>query len=47
MGAAAVLAVIYNTASTTPNHMAWLESVYGKDITTRTWLTVRKVLAKL
>ncbi|WP_280318718.1 DUF1697 domain-containing protein [Nocardia wallacei] len=45
--AAAVLAVIDNTASTTPNHMAWLESVYGKDITTRTWLTVRKVLAKL
>ncbi|WP_280258649.1 DUF1697 domain-containing protein [Nocardia wallacei] len=45
--AAAVHAVIDNTASTTPNHMAWLESVYGKDITTRTWLTVRKVLAKL
>lgn len=45
--AAAVLAVIDNTASTTPNHMAWLETVYGKDITTRTWLTVQKVLAKL
>ncbi|WP_227983479.1 DUF1697 domain-containing protein [Nocardia spumae] len=45
--AAAVLAVIDNTASSTPNHMSWLESVYGKDITTRTWLTVHKVLAKL
>ncbi|WP_280275558.1 DUF1697 domain-containing protein [Nocardia wallacei] len=45
--AAAVLAVIDNTASTTPDHMAWLETVYGKDITTRTWLTVQKVLAKL
>ncbi|MBF6176500.1 DUF1697 domain-containing protein [Nocardia blacklockiae] len=45
--AAAVLAVIDNMSSTTPNHMAWLETVYGKDITTRTWLTVQKVLAKL
>lgn len=45
--AAALLAVIDNTDSSTPNHMAWLETVYGKDITTRTWLTVQKVLAKL
>ncbi|MBB5911809.1 uncharacterized protein (DUF1697 family) [Nocardia transvalensis] len=45
--AAALLAVIDNMSSSTPNHMAWLESVYGKDITTRTWLTVGKVLAKL
>lgn len=42
--AAAVLAIIDNTAA---NHMSWLESVYGKDITTRTWLTVQKALAKL
>ncbi|MCX4095284.1 DUF1697 domain-containing protein [Nocardia sp. alder85J] len=46
-GARAVLAVIDNTAGSTPNHMAWLETMYGKDITTRTWLTVQKVLAKL
>ncbi|MBO0852234.1 MAG: DUF1697 domain-containing protein [Nocardia sp.] len=46
-GARAVLAVIDNTAASTVNHMGWLESVYGKEITTRTWLTVQKVLAKL
>ncbi len=45
--AGALLAVIDNTAAGTPNHMAWMETVYGKDITTRTWLTVQKVLAKL
>ncbi|MFI5779404.1 DUF1697 domain-containing protein [Nocardia sp. NPDC051570] len=43
----AVLAVIDNMDPSTANHMAWLETVYGKDITTRTWLTVRKVMAKL
>jgi uncharacterized protein (DUF1697 family) len=42
-----VLAVVDNTAATTPNHMAWLERAYGRDITTRTWPTVQKVLAKL
>ncbi|WP_019930264.1 DUF1697 domain-containing protein [Nocardia sp. BMG111209] len=47
-GARAVLAVIDNSnAGSTPSHMAWLETMYGKDITTRTWLTVQKVLAKL
>ncbi|MEG8180354.1 DUF1697 domain-containing protein [Nocardia terpenica] len=45
--ARAVLAVIDNMTPSTANHMAWLESVYGKDITTRTYLTVQKVLAKL
>ncbi|MBF6332935.1 DUF1697 domain-containing protein [Nocardia transvalensis] len=45
--ARAVLAVLDNTDPSTANHMGWLETVYGKDITTRTWLTVRKVLAKL
>lgn len=45
--AGALLAVLDNSGSGTPNHMTWLESVYGKNITTRTWLTVQKVLAKL
>ncbi|WP_024799464.1 DUF1697 domain-containing protein [Nocardia sp. BMG51109] len=45
--AGAVLAVIDNSVSGTTNHMTWLETVYGKDITTRTWLTVQKVSAKL
>ena len=27
--------------------MTWLEKVYGKDITTRSWLTVQRVVRKL
>jgi uncharacterized protein (DUF1697 family) len=45
----AVYAIIDNAAAgSTPNLMAWLEKFYGKDnVTTRTWPTVTKVLAKL
>lgn len=46
--ARAVLAVIDNShAGSTPDVMGWLQSRYGADITTRTWLTVGKVLARL
>ncbi|WP_280268393.1 DUF1697 domain-containing protein [Nocardia wallacei] len=45
--ARAVLSVIDNSTSATPDFMSWLESVYGKGITTRTFLTVQRVLAKL
>ncbi|MGH7573916.1 MAG: DUF1697 domain-containing protein [Longimicrobiales bacterium] len=45
--ARAVLAVTDTTISKTPDFMGWLESRYGKDITTRTWLTVQRVLKKL
>ncbi|MEU0507079.1 DUF1697 domain-containing protein [Nocardia sp. NPDC005998] len=45
--ARAVLAVIDNTEPRTPDFMAWLEKTYGKDITTRTWLTVQKIVKKL
>jgi hypothetical protein len=27
--------------------MRWLERTYGKDITTRSWLTVQRVFTKL
>jgi len=43
----AVLAIMDNSSPGTPAHMAWLEKAYGKDITTRTWLTVHKILAKM
>ncbi|QLY30082.1 DUF1697 domain-containing protein [Nocardia huaxiensis] len=46
-GAGAVLSVIDNSDPGTPSFMAWLEKVYGKDITTRTFLTVQKTLKKL
>lgn len=45
--ARAVLAVVDNSAGKTPDFMAWLEKQYGKDITTRTWLTVQRVVKKM
>lgn len=46
--ARAFLAVIDNSVpGKTPNFMQWLERSYGKDITTRTWLTVQRIATKL
>ena len=46
--ARAVLAITDNSdPGTTPDFMSWLEKSYGKDITTRTWLTVQRVVKKL
>ncbi|MEU7765316.1 DUF1697 domain-containing protein [Nocardia sp. NPDC049190] len=46
--ARAFLAVIDNSEQgKTPNFMAWLDKTYGKDITTRTWLTVERIVKKL
>lgn len=42
------LAVIDNsTPGTTPDFMTWLDRTYGKDITTRTWLTVQRIVKRL
>lgn len=43
----AILAVIDNTASAAPQYMGWMEQVYGTEITTRTWLTIQRILKKL
>src|SRR5699024_7590514 len=46
--ARAVLTVIDNSEpGSTPDFMSWLERTHGKDITTRTWLTVQRIVAKL
>lgn len=46
--ARAVLAIIDNSEpGRTPDFMTWLEKAYGKRITTRTWLTVERVVKKL
>lgn len=46
--ARAVLAVTDNSVpGQTPNFMAWLERTHGKGITTRTWLTVQRIVTKL
>ncbi|MBF6456710.1 DUF1697 domain-containing protein [Nocardia cyriacigeorgica] len=41
------LFVVDNSTPRTPDFMAWLERTYGKDITTRTWLTVQRVVKKM
>ncbi|WP_330229217.1 DUF1697 domain-containing protein [Nocardia sp. NBC_00508] len=46
--ARAFLAVIDNSdPGKTPDFMAWLDRTYGKDITTRTWLTVERIAKKI
>ena len=46
--ARAVLAVTDNSdPGKTPDFMVWLEKTYGKNITTRTWLTVQRIVTKL
>jgi uncharacterized protein (DUF1697 family) len=46
--ARAVLAVTDNSdPGNTPDFMSWLEKRYGRDITTRTWLTVQRIVTRL
>lgn len=46
--ARAVLAVTDNsTPGKTPDFMSWLEKAYGRDITTRSWLSVQRIVQKL
>ncbi|MGC5584712.1 DUF1697 domain-containing protein [Ornithinimicrobium sp. W1665] len=43
-----VLAITDNSdANQTSGFMAWLERTYGKDITTRSWLTVQRIVKRL
>ena len=42
-----VLSVVDLTKGTTPDLMAWLETQFGKAITTRTWKTVGKIVTRL
>lgn len=42
-----ICSVIDTTATKTPLLMAELEKTFGKHITTRTWATVQKILAKM
>ena len=46
--ARAVLAITDNSfPGTTLDFMSWLEKSYGKDVTTRTWLSVQRIVKKL
>lgn len=42
-----VFSVVDLTGATTPDVMAWLEKQFGKDITTRTWKTVGRIVKRL
>lgn len=42
-----VFTVADTTAPRTPDVMSWLEREHGKDITSRTWLTVHRILRKM
>lgn len=42
--AGAICSVIDLTSSKTPDLMGWLEKKFGKEITTRTWKTVERIL---
>jgi len=43
----AVFCIVNLADSKTPNLMIWLERQFGKEITTRTWKTVQRILNKL
>lgn len=43
----AICSVIDLTGDKTPDFMVWLEKQFGKQITTRTWNTIGKILKKL
>jgi uncharacterized protein (DUF1697 family) len=43
----AICSVIDLTGDRTPDFMSWLEKQFGKEITTRTWKTVHRIVKKL
>lgn len=46
-GVDAACATIDTTASKTPDFMSRLERRYGREITSRTWLTIHRILGKM
>ncbi|HVS58521.1 MAG TPA: DUF1697 domain-containing protein [Candidatus Saccharimonadales bacterium] len=47
LGVNALCSVIDTTTSKTPDFMGKLERQFSKDITSRTWLTIQRILAKM
>ncbi len=46
MQSGGICSVIDTTTGRTPELMLWMEKQFGKEITTRTWKTVGRILAK-
>jgi uncharacterized protein (DUF1697 family) len=42
-----VCSIVDLTDSRTPDLMRWLETMFGKEITTRTWKTIHRIVRKL
>lgn len=42
-----LFSVTDTTATRTPDVMRWMETSFGKDLTSRTWLTVARILNKM
>jgi hypothetical protein len=38
---------VIDTTGKTPDLMSWLEKQYGKEISSRTWKTVNRLLARM
>jgi uncharacterized protein (DUF1697 family) len=43
----AVFGTVDLTNGKTPDYMAWLEKQFGKDLTSRTWQTIERILKKM
>lgn len=46
-GTRAIFSVVNTTGIKTPDYMTWLERTFSKEITTRTWNTLIKILKKM
>jgi len=44
---AAIFGTVDTTTGKTPDYMVWLERQFGKDITSRTWKTIQRILDKM
>ena len=44
---AAIFGTVDTTTGKTPDYMVWLERQFGKDITSRTWKTLQRILDKM
>ncbi len=42
-----ILSAVDQTGATSPDVMGWMEKEFGKEITTRTWKTVGRILSRL
>jgi uncharacterized protein (DUF1697 family) len=42
-----IFSVIDTTTGQTPNSMSWLDRTFGREITSRTWKTVHRILAAM